>query len=123
MENIISKEILSELKLFDNIENRDWKYEVNGNTLKVVYNITNCFEGNWFTINIYELAHKCKEWAFKQGYELRNGRNIEVEQELCYFCEYKHKRQLDYYDGDYFLANTEIESIFKACEWIRKEAK
>ena len=70
------------------------------------------------TINIYELAHKCKEWAFNNGYELRNGRDIDVKEELCYFCEYKQERQLDYANSDYFLAETEPESIFKACQWI-----
>lgn len=70
------------------------------------------------TINIYELAHKCKEWAFNNGYELRNGRDIDVKEELCYFCEYKQERQLDYSNSDYFLAETEPESIFKACQWI-----
>ena len=69
-------------------------------------------------INIYELAHKCKEWAFNNGYELRNGRDIDVKEELCYFCEYKQERQLDYANSDYFLAETEPESIFKACQWI-----
>lgn len=74
-------------------------------------------------INIYELAHKCKEWAFRQGYELRNGRSIDVKEELCYFCEYKQERQLDYYDRDYFLADNESESIFKACQWILESKK
>jgi len=70
MENLISKELLLELKLFDNIENRDWRYEVNENTLKIIYNITNCFSGNCFTINIYELGFKLKEWSYSKCNEI-----------------------------------------------------
>ena len=69
-------------------------------------------------MSIYEFAFKCKEWAFLQGYELRSGRDIDVKEDLCYFCEYKQERQLDYYDGDYFLAKSEPEAIIKACNWI-----
>ena len=27
----------------------------------------------WYFINIYELAHKCKEWAYRQGYVILSG--------------------------------------------------
>ena len=64
---------------------------------------------------------KCKEWASTQGYELRSGRDIDVKEELCYFCEYKQERQLDYTDGDYFLADNELDSVMKTCEWVLKE--
>ncbi len=72
-------------------------------------------------INIYELSFRLKEWAFTQGYELRSGRDIDVKEELCYFCEYKQERQLDYTNGDYFLADNELDSVIKTCEWILKE--
>ena len=81
------------------------------------YTMSNVGESENY-INVYELAYKCKEWAFDNGYELRSGRDIDVKEELCYFCEYKQERQLDYANGDYFLADTETESIFKACQWI-----
>ena len=111
----ISKELLSEVYAFEvrdfvKLGTDDVTYEVRFNGLKngLKYNI----------INIYELQHLCKEWAFTQGYELRNGRDIDVKEELCYFCEYKQERQLDYANGDYFLATTEPESVTKACQWI-----
>ncbi len=67
------------------------------------------------TINIYELAHLCKEWALKY--------NILI-------IAYKHdfavakisnnitgKRVSD----SMFSSDTEPEAIFKACQWILKE--
>lgn len=57
------------------------------------------------TINIYELANKCKEWAFIQGYALNsNFRGY------CDICD------TGFLEG--FEAETEPEAIFKACEWI-----
>lgn len=60
-------------------------------------------------INIYELAHKCKEWAFNQGYKL---------------ASYKHNQQYNFLCVDMcslsfqFSGDTEPEAIFKACQWI-----
>lgn len=65
---------------------------------------------DWITINIHELAHKCKEWA-------RLTHNIDLitlrlkEGWLC--C--------DWYDKHTNLSsncNTEPEAIFQACQWI-----
>ena len=61
-------------------------------------------------INIYELAHKCKEWAISKGWILHEVRNL--------------KEYIIYFGGDYrepsddFRAETEPEAIFKACQWI-----
>lgn len=113
---MISKELLSEvlgIKYSFKIEDYN---ESNLNNLEWWQN--EIYKEQMHTINIYELAHKCKEWAFNNGYELRNGRDIDVKEEICYFCEYKQERQLDYLNGDYFLAETEPKSIFKACQWI-----
>ena len=60
--------------------------------------------------NIYELAHKCKEWAWRKGYLLssscRNGDNYA-------FCKV-YQREIA------FRCETEPEAVFKACEWILK---
>lgn len=116
MENLISKELLSEV-LYVNIK-EIYKLESNPNLGKndLPYSIRGCGDIEW--INLYELALKCKEWAFCNGYELRSGRDIDVKEELCYFCEYKQERQLDYRNGDFFIADTEPEAVFKACQWI-----
>lgn len=127
----ISKELLSEVLDWNNEQKRCYKEHraVEKNEISIYF-----FDADsagktgshwWKRINIYELAHKCKEWAFLQGYELRSGRDIDVKEDLCYFCEYKQERQIDYYNRDYFLAKTEVEAIIKSCEWIleNKETK
>ena len=67
--------------------------------------------------NIYELAHKCKEWAYSQGYILFSKIRLNSSLASCYFdTTGKH----DYEDGYHndFRAETEPEAIFKACQWI-----
>ena len=71
-------------------------------------------------INIYELAHKCKEWARKKGISI-------------YCIQYKVGKG-EYYLSLYDIANgdhvrgieidsitydTEFEAVIKACEWVR----
>lgn len=70
------------------------------------------------SINLYELANKCKEWAFKQGYGIcsissfGNG------------SSYAHIEQITDYgllvtsESKAILGKTEPEAIFKACEYI-----
>ena len=69
-------------------------------------------------INIYELAHKCKEWAFKKGFMCRSQYYNEVLSgvELHDHLMSPPKGMMFICDG-----NTEPESIFKACEWIREQ--
>ena len=133
----ISKELLSEVLEEDvrlgeyNIIDNDgvpqkynMKITLNGTTLNYWRYYKEWDDGSTMAscrINIYELQHLYKEWAFTQGYELRSGRDIDVKEELCYFCEYKQERQLDYTNGDYFLADNELDSVIKTCEWILKE--
>ena len=68
-------------------------------------------------INIYELVHKCKEWAFDKGFVLKSYKKqgafsgtyhyaIDINDKICEW-----------------LANTEYEAIFKACEWIMEQTK
>ena len=64
------------------------------------------------TINIYELAHKCKEWVKKKEYWAISG------YDEGYFCMLH-----DMPDNRFFNASTEIEAIFKACEWIMEQIK
>ena len=68
--------------------------------------------GRWsnLEVNIYELAHECKEWAISKEWILHEVRNL--------------KEYIIYFGGDYrepsddFRAETEPEAIFKACQWI-----
>ena len=76
--NVIGKEIKEFV-----IEKNELRY--------ILENDTNSIPELYY-INIYELAYKCKQWAFDNDYELRNGRDIDVKEEVCYFCEYKQER-------------------------------
>lgn len=62
-------------------------------------------------INIYELAHKCKEWAIQH-----HDKAIQI---TCH----KDCIALNIFSDkvDTFVENTEPEAVFKACEWILKQ--
>ena len=60
-------------------------------------------------INIYELAHKCKEWALKQGYNFRTYDN--------------HYDLMKLSNGRFecvaeFSEKSEQQSCFNCCQWI-----
>lgn len=66
------------------------------------------------TIGIHELAHKCKIWAFNNGfsicvYNINDGYKIEVSQRGKGYFSYKSL---------FFDLEAEPEEIFKACQWI-----
>ena len=81
-------------------------------------------------INIYELAHKCKEWAFEFRFDNKPTNNRYYMQRSGYedkFNVEKQKREkLGYMTLTFgclghtktFYADTEPEAIFKASEWI-----
>ena len=66
-------------------------------------------------INIYELAHICKEWALGRGYRL-----ISFSRE-CFLYEmqelYDVSEQLNQW-SEWFEADTELEAVIKACTHI-----
>ena len=59
------------------------------------------------SINIYELAHKCKEWAWDNGYTIKSYKSDEDWWAMI--------RNM------YINTTTEPEAIFKACEWILEQ--
>lgn len=74
--------------------------------------------------NIYEFSFKCKEWAYTKGYILSSNNYykggccqvIQENGEECTEC------------GEctaiiFIHSFTEIEAIFKACEWIQENIK
>ena len=76
-------------------------------------------DGEYFIpedINIYELSHKCKVWAFSKGYPF----NVYYKNDYFERCEPKYDIDL-YNHRKSFCNDTEPEAIFKACEWILKE--
>lgn len=66
-----------------------------------------------FEVNIYEFAFKCKEWAYKNEYDIWSITWGAV--------EFQNNKK---YNGtERITEDTEIEAIFKACEWIVRGAK
>lgn len=92
------------------------KYENNiKQTLQISYN--NGSEPN--EINIYELAHKCKEWAFKQHFEIHSASNsLYGDKPIAYIQD---TALCGVELPSIFEANIEPEAVFKACEWILKQ--
>ena len=66
-------------------------------------------------INIYKFAFKCKKWAENKGYIIFS-KNKEC---LIYSIDevYDVIECLNQYE-DYFEADSEVQSIIKACNWI-----
>ena len=74
-------------------------------------------------INIYELAHLCKEWAVNLSPNKHalssyprwgDIRNYKKTNGSYYICQHL-------VSGVQFEAETEPEAIFKACEWILEQ--
>jgi hypothetical protein len=99
---MISKELLSEV-LKEPIQQVEINYG------DIIYSYS-CEAGR---INIYEFAHKCKQWAKNHGYLLYSV------PDLCIVKTFNLEHCVD------FGLDTEIESIFRACQWIldNKETK
>ena len=75
-------------------------------------------------INIYELAHKCKEWALSKGYYI----SLIIDEDDKTKCRYVLNLSWnDGYEVDFIIASepysTETEAIIKACEWILDNIK
>lgn len=72
------------------------------------------------SINIYEFAFKCKEWAFNNGRYVLESKSYSVRNYKFTkgaFC-YTHFHMDGM--GNSHWADTEVEAIIKACEWILK---
>lgn len=108
---MISKELLSEVL---KQETRFIRYVAN-NTYEVHFEKP--IRLKYIIINIYELAYKCKEWAFNKGYELRTSTRGIID---VYDHIYINKE--DGLTGEFIdcrqESDTEPEAIFKACQWI-----
>lgn len=120
---MISKELLSEIldkkAVVDDISN----IELKENTITFIEDYCDEDEGSGFyrshTINIYELAHKCKEWALSKGHYI----SLIIDEDDKTKCRYVLNLSWnDEYEVDFVIASepydTEPEAIFKACEYI-----
>ena len=86
-------------------------------------------KGNYWrsSINIYELAHRCKEWATTKNFCITSSTFIAEEDDNdLEWIKNKNYAWAELSIVDLiFRAKTEPEAIFKACEWIlqQKETK
>ena len=114
---MISRELLSEVLKED--LHRIGRIDQVANCIH--YKIYNDFlEDTYYAVNIYELAHKCKEWAGDKGYIL-----LSKDKEcLIYSIDevYDVVECLNQYE-EYFEADTEPEAIFKATSYIMEQLK
>ena len=69
-------------------------------------------------INIYELAHKCKEWAFsyKFDFEIIRIKNVKNYGKIFVRVHTIHTNQCN--GKEFYPFDREPEAIFKACQWI-----
>jgi len=85
-------------------------YQINIIGNDVMYKIGTAAKWTEKKINIHELAHKCKEWAYSKSYKIASYKSYNN-----WICK-------DPFKGDpYIGADTEPEAIFKACEWILEQ--
>lgn len=69
-------------------------------------------------INIYELAHKCKEWSKKEGYYVFSTLLVDSEEGVA-IINFGSDDEVE------IITSSEPESVFTACQWIldKKETK
>lgn len=111
-----SKELLSEV-LGCNIKDI---YKINSNpnfgNNELVYSISGV--GDILSINTYELAHKCKEWA-----KLKYFIDIDSHSGCARWGAeaVSHNGRPSVFYEQVFIGRTETDAIFKACEWIMEQ--
>ena len=107
---MISKELLKNVLYGENIDNIS--IISNDITFEYSHYVNGVFQYRRKTdINIYELAHKCKEWALKHHYKV-----ISKPDNVPGLWEAYVNLSLTSKHGE--VADTEPEAIFKACQWI-----
>ena len=136
----ISKELLSEVlgedvrlgeyNIIDNDgvpQKYNMKITFNGTTLNYWRYYKEWDDGSTMAscrINVYELQHLCKEWAFNEGYQLEISRYWNIPTYYCKlvirggdFCEECGESRAIYELEDL----QEIDIVVKACEWVLNE--
>ena len=92
------------------VENNILKYNFNDGCIKNTFIM---YDGS---INIYELAHKCKEWALNKGYFILSAVDgyCTVEDIVDFILRFSITHPSEFK----CLSYPEPESVFKACQWI-----
>lgn len=71
-----------------------------------------------FSINQFEFAFKCKEWAFSKNISIRTSHSFKFNGYLTEMFD-KYNPMFDTLEQIYSkYSDTEIEGIFEACKWI-----
>ena len=113
---MISKELLSEVFGIDILEVQNELYKS-----RLYYSVANRSKPmnrqNRY-LNIHELAHKCKEWAFDAG-EWHIKSHKVIYPKGMWRVEFESPSE----DLQTIHEVTEPEAIFKACEWIMEQNK
>lgn len=110
---MISKELLSEVLDID-ITDDGYFVISDDNRFISIFQDNSDFEPD-FKFNIYELAHKCKEWAKSKGYYILSGYDESSIPEAIINHTYSGA---GCYCEESLEAETEPEAIFKACQWV-----
>jgi len=111
---MISKELLSEV-LDTNVEEFiDDKFAKDGYILFWEWYNKNKNQRQR-DINIHELAHKCKEWVLEKRILFQSGYTVPTVQARA---DIAWAKGLEEPQIKTFIADTEPEAIFKACQWI-----
>ena len=105
LREVLAPEFCIEVDLFRENELKIWLLQ-NGDATKTY-------------INIYELAHKCKEWAKKQKIILENGKEYPylICSNIADTTEFGASARIMIID-EKFRADTEPEAIFLASQYI-----
>lgn len=113
---MISKELLSEV-LNEHRVILDYEVSICGKELH--YGHVDIEEDGF--VNIYELAHKCKEWALTNGYHINtllyDDGATRIYTHGIAIVHYSDEKS-NYNEVFSCEADTEPEVVFKACQWI-----
>lgn len=77
-------------------------------------------EDSWYSINIYELLHKCKNWIKEQGFCIRilDRNNGLLDLTLTYGIEFDYTKQFSYKTGIHGELPQEIGAVLNAAQWV-----
>ena len=115
--SLLSKELLTiVLKLEYNFQMepiKEWQQNI------IEWYRTDVYMEQMYSMNIYELAHKCKEWArIKYNFYIMP----------TFQCQSDGHIDMIVTDNEDFINNrnerysvsgdTELEAVFKACQWV-----
>lgn len=112
MEDIISKELLSEVLGYIPFKIQSMQNSGEDVITLILLNEDGTVRSYQ---NIFELAHKCKEWAYKNGYILNTEmKESHITHNLCYKVSIIPTEYANYS----LVSNREVEAVFAACQLI-----